>query len=69
MSILTMNMSSYEIERDEAVVPGYGDEILYVGLIPGLACHRPHAETAALSADLAAVDVDAFLRKMYTFQR
>lgn len=69
MSILTMNMSSYEIERDEAVSPGYGDEILCAGLIPGLACHQPHAETAALSADLAEVDVDAFMRKMYTFQR
>lgn len=69
MDVLTMDMNSYEIERDEAMVPGYGDEILYAGLIHGLACHRPHAETAALSADLAGVDVDAFMRKMYTFQR
>jgi hypothetical protein len=67
MGTVSMDMSSYEIERGEA--SGYGEEVLCAGWVPALALHQPLIEKAALPADLAAVDVDAFLRKMYTFQR
>ncbi|MDP1997146.1 MAG: hypothetical protein Q8J90_08090 [Gallionella sp.] len=69
MGTLSMDMSSYEIERDEAPASGYGDEVLCAGWIPSLACHQQHTEKTALPADLARVDVDAFLRKMYACQR
>ena len=69
MGTFCMDMSSYEIERGEAVEYGYGDEVLCSGWIPSLACHQLHIEETALPADLARVDVDAFLRKMYACQR
>lgn len=68
MGTISMDMSSYEIEHGEAVASGYGDEILCTGWIHGLACHQPHTEETALPADLASVDVDAFLHKMYSHQ-
>ncbi len=68
MGTVCMNMGSCEIERNEAT-PAYGDEVLYAGWIPSLACHQPHAEESALPADLARVDVDSFLHRMYAFQR
>ena len=64
MGTISMDMSSYEIERG---VSGYADEVLCAGWIPGLACHQPHSEETSLPADLARVD--AFLRKMYRCQR
>ncbi len=67
MGTVSMDMSSYEIERGEA--SAYGEEVLCAGWIPSLACHQPHAEESALPADLARVDVDSFLRKMYACQR
>ena len=69
MGTLSMDMSSYEIERDEAMASGYGDEVLCAGWIPSLACHQPHTEKTALPVDMARVDVDAYLRKMYACQR
>jgi len=69
MGTFNMDMSSYEIERGNARATDYGDEVLCAGWIPSLATHQPHPEETALPADFAAVDVDAFLRKMYVFQR
>ena len=69
MGTFSMDMSSYEIERGEAMAPGYGDEVLCAGWIPSLACHQPHTDETALPADLAAADVEAFLHKMYACQR
>jgi len=69
MRTFSMNMSSYEIECGNAMASGYGDEVLCAGWIPSLARHQPHPERTALPADLAAVDVDTFLRKMYACQR
>ena len=69
MGTFSMDMSSYEIERSEAIASGYGDEVLYAGWIPSLACHQPRTEKTALPADMARVDVDAFLCKMYACQR
>lgn len=69
MGTYSMDMSSYETERGEAISSGYGDEVLCAGWIPSLACHQPHTEKTALPADMARADVDAFLRKMYACQR
>ncbi|HEU0233979.1 MAG TPA: hypothetical protein VFQ94_02475 [Gallionella sp.] len=69
METFSMDMSNYEIERGKAMASGYGDEVLCAGWIPGLACHQPHTEGTALSADLVRADVDALLRKMYACQR
>lgn len=67
MGTFCMDMSSYEIDREE--LSGYSDEVLCAGWVPALALHQPHAEESVLPADLAAVDVNTFLRKMYAFQR
>lgn len=69
MGTFSMDMSSYEIERSDAAAPAYGDEVLCAGWIPGLACRQLHAEEVAFPADLARVDIDSFLRKMYACQR
>ena len=69
MGTISMEMSGYEIERGEVMASGYGDEVLCAGWIPSLACHQPHTEEVTLPANLARVDVDAFLRKMYACQR
>lgn len=66
MGTVSMDMSSYEIERGET--PGYGDEVLCAGWVPALALHQPREEHPSMPADLAAVDVEAFLRKMYACQ-
>lgn len=75
MSIVTMNMSEYGIERSgslaEADIPQYGDEVLYAGWNPALALQQ-HTETtqaAAMPRELAKVDVESFLDKMYAYQR
>ncbi len=67
MGIFCMDMSSYETGRDET--SGYNDEVLCAGWIPALALHQPREKHPAMPADLAAVDVEAFLRKMYACQR
>jgi len=69
MKTFSMDMNSYEVEHSEAIVSDYGDEVLYAGWIPSLACHQPHLEKTLMPAELARMDVDAFLRKMYTYQR
>ncbi len=75
MSIVTMSMSDYEIERSDAVAeagnPQYGDEVLYAGWNPALALqqHTGTAEPAAMPRELATVDAASFLNKMYAYQR
>lgn len=75
MSIVTMSMSEYGIERSgsmaEADKPQYGDEVLYAGWNPALALQQ-RSETmqaAAMPRELATVDVESFLNKMYAYQR
>lgn len=68
MGTYCMDMSSYEVERNEAA-SDYGDEVLCAGWIPSLACQQSHIEEKTLPADLARADIDAFLRKMYACQR
>lgn len=59
MSIVTMNMSSYEIERsDLSLRPA--DEMP----CPQLRTHIADTESATLPHCIVALDVDAFLLKM-----
>ncbi|MBY0575161.1 MAG: hypothetical protein K2P67_00975 [Gallionellaceae bacterium] len=69
MGTFVMDMSSYEIERSEAMAPGYSEEVLYAGWVPNLACHQRCDEKPALPAEMRGINVEAFLRKMYTCQR
>lgn len=69
MGTFCMDMSSYEVERDEPITSAYGDEVLYAGWIPALGLHEAHSEHVEMPPALAKVDVDAFLRKMYACQR
>lgn len=68
-----MNMSGYEIERDVVVVEDYGDEVMSAGWNPEVAMVADRlAEVtqnrAAFPGELANVDVDSFLQKMYQYQ-
>jgi hypothetical protein len=73
MTIL-MNMSGFEIEREEVATDEYCDEVMYAELIPQLVqINDSHAmevgKRAELPAELANVDIDAFLKRMYESQR
>lgn len=68
-----MNMSGYEIEREEVAVEEYGDEVMYAELIPQLVLVNDSyvdevGKHTELPSELADVDVDAFLKKMYEYQ-
>jgi hypothetical protein len=70
---IVMNMSGYEIEREKVAVEEYGDEVMYAELIPQLVLvNDSHVKEVGkhteLPAELANVDVDAFLKKMYEYQ-
>lgn len=69
MGVLTMDMSGYEIERGEAAETAYGEEVLCAGWVPALALRESQPEPATMPPERAAVDVEAFLRKMYAWQR
>lgn len=80
MGIVTMNMSSYEFERNDAVT--YGDEVLCAGWNPALALRSQAENINAMPPDMLAmnaksfmermfdieVDAEVFLQKMYTCQ-
>ena len=71
---IVMNMSGYEVER-ALVAPGeYDDEVMCAGWNPQLATigNEPVGRMdghVAFPAELANVDADAFLQKMYRYQR
>ncbi len=73
MSII-MNMSNYEIESDPMEAE-YGEEILCAGWNPAveLACQQQMAVPASMHGfmppDLATMDAELFLQKMYACQR
>ncbi|MDO9011154.1 MAG: hypothetical protein Q7U78_05000 [Gallionella sp.] len=80
MGIVTMNMSSYEIERNDAVT--YGDEVMCAGWNPALALRSQVESRNAMPADMLTmnarvfmdrmfdieIDAEVFLQKMYTCQ-
>lgn len=67
---IIMDMSSYEIEREVSMEAEYGDEIACTGWNPAvsLACHQSARteKRSSMPAELANVDVEQFLQKMYT---
>jgi hypothetical protein len=70
---IMMNMSGYEIEREEVAIEEYGDEVMCAGWNPQLALvgDRHVAEMdkhAVFPRELANVDVETFLQKMYKYQ-
>ena len=69
MSVLTMDMSSYEVERCETAASGYGDEVLSAGWVPALGLREACSEHVEMPAVPRIMDVDLFLRKMYRCQR
>lgn len=62
MSIITMNMSSYEIERDDPAPPP--DVAMCPDWNTALALHSDTTIQAAMPADLLTVDVESFLSRM-----
>jgi hypothetical protein len=70
---IVMNMSGYEIEREVlAADDEYGDEVMYAEMIPQLVVNDSHADEMGkrtdIPAELANLDVDAFLKRMYEYQ-
>jgi hypothetical protein len=73
MSTLVMDMNGSDIEHAAPVIEEYGDEVMCAGWNPQLTLvgESPVAQTnkhVNLTADLASVDVDAFLKKMYALE-
>lgn len=71
MSVLTMDMSSYEVERNTTAADEYGEEILCASWVPTLALQpaQDFENRASMPESLANVDAETFLRKMYVWQR
>ena len=71
---IVMNMSGYEIEREIVVIEEYDDEVMNAGWNPQLVLASERPSTAgdrhmALPDEVANVDVETFLKKMYEYQR
>jgi hypothetical protein len=69
-----MNMSGYEIEREAVAIEEYDDEVMNAGWNPQLVLvgERPVAageRHRAIPDEMANVDVESFLQKMYEYQR
>jgi hypothetical protein len=73
MATIIKNTNECDVEHETLVIEEYGDEVLCAGWNPQLAQvgdspvtqHNRHIN---LPADLANVDVDTFLKKMYEYQ-
>lgn len=70
---IIMDMSSYEIEY-EPENTGYSDEVMCSGWTPaiGLMCQvssESSCRKAAIPTELATIDSELFLQKMYTYQQ
>lgn len=71
MSLLTMDMSSYEVQQNDSVATEYDDEVLCSGWIPSLALQQsPSFENkASIPESLTNVDIRNFLSRMYVWTR
>lgn len=67
MSTMIMNMSQGNIERDESLTAEYDDEVMCSGWNPVIAMTQLVIEEKVHSfpAELATVDLEVFLQKMY----
>lgn len=69
---IVMNMSSYEVERDVSMGTEYGDENECTGYYPAIPSAYMEQTSVTerrpeMPAELAEVDVEQFLQKMYTW--
>jgi len=72
MSIVTMSMCDGNIETDNSML--YGDEEMCSGWNPALALqlYQTHSEATRappITANMATLEVEAFLNRMYACQR
>lgn len=65
MCIVTMNMSSFEIEH--SIV--YGDECADWNPAPALQQQTGNRQPDAMPADLTSVDAELFMRRMYAYPK
>jgi hypothetical protein len=70
MDTLVMDTNGCDIEQEALVVEEYGDEVMCAGWNPQLTLvdEVPVAQInkhVNLQADVASIDVDVFLKKMY----
>ncbi len=67
MSTMIMNMSQGNIERNESVTTEYDDEIMNSGWNPVIAMTQlvPEKKHCSFPAELADVNLEVFLKKMY----
>jgi hypothetical protein len=67
MGIMKMNMSQGNVEHDAPATVEYDEEILSSGWNPvvGLTQLVPEAKRHTFPAELANVDLEQFLKKMY----
>ena len=72
MSLITMDMSSYEVQQNDSAETEYGDEILDSGWNPTLALQQSQIQSlenlAEMPEDMVTMSADFFLRKMYSYQ-
>lgn len=69
---VVMNMSGYEVERESVAAEEYGDEVMCAGWNPELALIGDSCapeKHAVIPREMAHVDVEVFLQKMYRYQR
>lgn len=71
MSVFTMDMGSYEVEKNATATDEYSEEVLCAGWVPTLAVQRSSdfENRASIPKSLVNVDAELFLRKMYSCQR
>ena len=67
MGVMTMNMSSGNVEQDKPVTVEYDDEIMSSGWNPAIGLQQPKPEDGHKSfpSELADVDIEKFLKQMY----
>lgn len=70
MAIIKMDMCSYEVERGAVLESGCGDEFVKAGWEPALQLQQIGLveRRFELPAELAGVNVECFLQRMYSFQ-
>lgn len=67
MTIIKMNMNQVNIEHKDSITPEYNDEIMSSGWNPviGLSQLVPEKKHRSIPTELANVDLEVFIKKMY----
>jgi hypothetical protein len=68
MGTMIMNMCGGGVERNVSTTAEYDDEIQNAGWNPVVALEHvvPYEKPVSMPAELAAIDVEQFLKKMYS---